>query len=286
MNDCPPCMRGDLSKWLCEINTGVYVGQVSARVREALWERVCQNLRHGRATMVYTTNNEQKMAFQVHNTNWVPVDFDGITLMRRPLPQSIEPAADLKPGFSKAAKRQMIQRMRSETAQHKTCYVVLDLETTGLQPKEDEIIEIAAIRAMDSTVVETFSCLVQCERHLPQSIIQLTGITDTMLCEQGLQRKQAIQQLLAFLREDLLVGYNIGFDMEFLRAACKQLDLSPPVNRCIDVLGLARRKVFGVKNYQLATLAEHFSIALKDVHRAQGDCERIMQLYCKLKGIC
>ena len=69
MNDCPPSLRGDLSKWLCEINTGVYVGQVSSRVREALWNRVCQNLRHGRATMVYTTNTEQKMAFRVHNTN-------------------------------------------------------------------------------------------------------------------------------------------------------------------------------------------------------------------------
>ena len=87
MTDCPPRLRGDLSKWLCEINTGVYVGQLSSRVRDALWDRVCKNLQTGRATMVYTTNGEQKMDFRVHNTSWTPVDFDGIKLMRRPLPQ-------------------------------------------------------------------------------------------------------------------------------------------------------------------------------------------------------
>ncbi len=43
LSDCPPKVRGDLSKWLIEINTGVYVGQVSARVREELWKRICEN---------------------------------------------------------------------------------------------------------------------------------------------------------------------------------------------------------------------------------------------------
>ena len=285
MNDCPPSLRGDLSKWLCEINTGVYVGQVSSRVREALWNRVCQNLRHGRATMVYTTNNEQKMAFRVHNTNWVPVDYDGITLMRRPLPQTVQPSEAVQPGFSKAAKRQMVQRINQAKEKKTECFVVLDLETTGLQPARDEIVEMAAIRATGSTIVDTFSCLVQCEHCLPESIVQLTGITEAMLREQGIPQRQAVQQLVAFLGEDPLVGYNIGFDMEFLRAACEQLHISPPVNRCVDVLGLARRKVFGVKDYKLTTLAEHFSLPLQDPHRAREDCERILALYCKLKGL-
>ena len=47
MTNCPPRLRGDLSKWLCEINTGVYVGNVSSRVRDAVWDRVCQNLKNG-----------------------------------------------------------------------------------------------------------------------------------------------------------------------------------------------------------------------------------------------
>ena len=65
--NCPPKLRGDLSKWLLEINTGVYVGRVSARVREALWQRVCENIRDGQATMVFTANNEQHMDFYVQH---------------------------------------------------------------------------------------------------------------------------------------------------------------------------------------------------------------------------
>ena len=57
--NCPAGLRGDLSKWLCEINTGVYVGRINARVREELWERVCKNIKNGQATMVYSVNNEQ-----------------------------------------------------------------------------------------------------------------------------------------------------------------------------------------------------------------------------------
>ena len=51
MTNCPPSLRGDLSKWLCEINTGVYVGNVSSRVRDAIWDRVCENLKNGQATL-------------------------------------------------------------------------------------------------------------------------------------------------------------------------------------------------------------------------------------------
>ena len=86
LSDCPPKVRGDLSKWLFEINTGVYVGNLSARVRQELWQRICENLKNGRATMVYSAPGEQQMRFEIHNSLWQPVDLDGIKLMRRPLP--------------------------------------------------------------------------------------------------------------------------------------------------------------------------------------------------------
>ena len=90
LTSCPPKLRGDLSKWLCEINTGVYVGNLSARVRDGLWLRVCENLDNGKATMVYSSNNEQHLEFCVHNGEWIPTDFDGITLIKRPLAKPTE----------------------------------------------------------------------------------------------------------------------------------------------------------------------------------------------------
>ena len=84
LTNCPPALRGDLTRWLMEIDTGVYAGNVSARVREELWNRVTKNIKDGRATMVYSARTEQKMEFRVHNNEWIPVDFDGMKLMLRP----------------------------------------------------------------------------------------------------------------------------------------------------------------------------------------------------------
>ena len=53
LTNCPPALRGDLTKWLVEIHTGVYVGRVSARVRDNLWDRVKEHSKTGKATLVY-----------------------------------------------------------------------------------------------------------------------------------------------------------------------------------------------------------------------------------------
>lgn len=79
----PPGLRGHLTRWLLEISPGVFVGNISARVRELMWQRVVEFARDGSALMVYTARNEQRLTFEVHGHDWEPVDFDGIALMRR-----------------------------------------------------------------------------------------------------------------------------------------------------------------------------------------------------------
>lgn len=81
----PAGLRGDLTKWLLEISPGVFVGSVSARVREHLWQRVLDESKEGRALLVYSRDNEQGLAFESHCHTWTPVDFDGLRLMRRPV---------------------------------------------------------------------------------------------------------------------------------------------------------------------------------------------------------
>lgn len=79
----PPGLRGHLTRWLLEISPGVFVGHVSARVRELMWARIVEFVVDGRALMVHSTRGEQRLAFAVHGHDWTPVDYDGITLMRR-----------------------------------------------------------------------------------------------------------------------------------------------------------------------------------------------------------
>lgn len=84
----PAGLRGDLTKWLLEISPGVFVGNVNARIREKLWERVVSMVREGRALLVYSSNDEQKLEFKVHEHDWAPVNLDGATVIRRPVSPS------------------------------------------------------------------------------------------------------------------------------------------------------------------------------------------------------
>ena len=91
LTSCPPKLRGDLTKWLFEIDTGVFVGNLNARVRDGVWKRICENIKNGRATMVFSSNNEQKLDFRIHNADWEPIDYDGIKLVLRRYPDKEKP---------------------------------------------------------------------------------------------------------------------------------------------------------------------------------------------------
>jgi CRISPR-associated protein Cas2 len=86
LTDCPNSLRGDLTKWLLEISAGVFVGQLSARVRDELWRRICGAVKRGKVIMVYSAQNEQHLLFKTYHCEWEPIDFDGIKLMLRPSP--------------------------------------------------------------------------------------------------------------------------------------------------------------------------------------------------------
>jgi len=108
---CPVGLRGHLTRWLLEIAPGVFVGKISSRVRDLMWLRVLDMVKTGRAIMVYSANNEQGLAFQVHEHNWQPIDIDGINLMLRPATHTDNSHANgPKQGWSNAAKRQRYRR--------------------------------------------------------------------------------------------------------------------------------------------------------------------------------
>ena len=112
LTDCPISLRGDLTKWLLEINTGVFVGNVSGRVRDNLWLRIQKEVQSGKATMVHSARNEQRLSFKIHNSQWEPVDFDGIKLLLRPSPSRVKKLGDARLGYSKASKYRRAKRMR------------------------------------------------------------------------------------------------------------------------------------------------------------------------------
>lgn len=111
---CPPGVRGDLSKWLLEVAPGVFVGYISARVRDKLWHRVISLVRESRAIMVFSARNEQHLDFKVFQPDWSVMNNEGVSLIKRP--HGTDDASlfgKLNPGWSKAAKYHRARKFRS-----------------------------------------------------------------------------------------------------------------------------------------------------------------------------
>lgn len=80
-----PSLRGELSRWLVEPQTGVFVGDVSALVRDKLWEKCAGRLKGGGVLQIWSTNNEQGLAMRAEgNLDREIVDYDGLLLARIP----------------------------------------------------------------------------------------------------------------------------------------------------------------------------------------------------------
>ncbi len=107
---CPVGLRGHLTRWLLEVSAGVFVGKVTPRVRDLMWDRVVELAKDGRAIMIHSTRSEQGLAFKVHRHDWQPVDVDGVQLMLRPAESSGPPRRDLRPGWSNASKYRKAHR--------------------------------------------------------------------------------------------------------------------------------------------------------------------------------
>lgn len=283
MTNCPPKLRGDLSKWLMEINTGVYVGHLNARVREALWKRICENIRDGQATMVFTTNNEQHMDFYVHNTSWTPVDFNGIKLIKHPDRLNYTPKDELQCGFSNEAKRLMSKRRRKKSSADS--YIILDIETTGLSIENDDIIEIGAIEIRGANVVKEYSELISINVSVPETIRRVTGIDNEMLKEKGRDICDVLRKLFEIISGKTVFIYNAPFDLGFLKKEAERNNLEFPDINVKDLLVEARSKISNAVNYKLEVIAEHLGIICKQKHRAVDDCRLLHEVYIKLNEI-
>lgn len=280
LTNCPPRLRGDLTKWLMEINTGVYVGNVNARIRELLWERICENISSGSATMTFPTDNEQRYDFYTYNSSWLPTDYEGIKLIKRPKKHI---ASQETSAVKSKAKIQEIIKKKSQIPTSAD-YVIIDIETTGLNPKKDKILEIAAIKIKDHIITETFQCLID-TNALPESITKLTGITEAEIREKGIPLKEGLLAFVDFIQKNKLLGYNINFDRSFINMACISADIPTLNNQCIDILNIARNTIDEdeLENYQLSTVATYFGIKNNKNHRALADCLTTYEVYKSLQ---
>ncbi|HAQ56509.1 MAG TPA: hypothetical protein DCR44_03810 [Acholeplasmatales bacterium] len=151
-------------------------------------------------------------------------------------------------------------------------FVVLDTETTGLDPSSERIVEIAILTYRDGSLFETYETLINPGKRMPAMASAVNGITDDMLIG-----APAFPEVAAMIQERidgvLIVGYNIDFDLRFLNASFARAGRIVDLAKKLDVLAVARQALpYGtLPNHRLETLKRHFGIT-RGSHRAADDC--------------
>ncbi len=158
-------------------------------------------------------------------------------------------------------------------------YVCIDLETTGLDPRRDKIIEIGVVRIERGETVEEWETFVNPGRKLPERIVELTGIHDGDLSG-AKPIGEVLPELLGFLGEDVLLGHGILFDFSFLKKAAVNERMSFE-RQGIDTLKIARKYLKNLESRSLGALCKHYEIP-HSAHRALGDARATAVLYQKL----
>ena len=170
-----------------------------------------------------------------------------------------------------------------------TSFTVFDIETTGLSPKFDEIIELSAIKISNDTIIDSFSSLVKPMRfhgegYVNNFITKLTGITNEMLSDAP-EPDIILREYLDFLGNDILVGHNCAsFDINFLYDLSEKIFSKPLTNNFIDTLMISRRLHPEISHHRLSDLCERYSIDYSHAHRALSDCKITAKCYKALKN--
>lgn len=160
-----------------------------------------------------------------------------------------------------------------------TTYISIDLETTGLNPKQDKIIEIGAVKVVNGEIADSFSRLINPGRKLEERITKLTGIRDEDL-EGKPDITEVFPELVTFLGDLPLLGHSILFDYSFLKKAAVNQKLTFE-KQAIDTLKIARKFLMELEHRSLDYLCDYYHIP-HHAHRALADAEATHLLYGKL----
>lgn len=161
-------------------------------------------------------------------------------------------------------------------------YVVIDLETTGLDPRFDEIIEIAGIKYSGEQEVGRFQSLVNPGFSIDAFITELTGISNEMLATAPFL-SSVLPAFLDFVGQNVVVGHNVNFDINFIYDNAQNLSLDAFSNDFVDTMRLSRRLYKDMENHKLSTLVSYLGVAEIVEHRALSDCTNTLQCFLKMK---
>ena len=161
-------------------------------------------------------------------------------------------------------------------------FCVVDLETTGFSPQYNEIIEFAALRVRDGRVVDSLSSLIKPSRKVSADVTELCGITNDMLSSSPAPR-DFLPLAHSFIGSDIIVGHNVGFDINFLYDNFAAILSTPFSNNYIDTARIARKLFPDLQNYRLKSVAEAVGFSQSTFHRSLDDCQTAFECFTAMR---
>lgn len=159
-------------------------------------------------------------------------------------------------------------------------YICLDLEMTGLNPKEERIIEIGAVKIVNGLIIDSFQAFANPNRKLKKEIREITGISDEMLID-ARSDWEIVKDFMEFSNGFPLVGHHMITDVSFLKQCAMNRNVSFPIYG-VDTLYLARKFMDKDISKTLTSIADYLEIEYEQSHRAMDDARITNQIYCRL----
>lgn len=185
-------------------------------------------------------------------------------------------------------------------------YIIIDIETTGLDPTFDEIIEISALKVKNGNIIDSFDKLVKPKKiicmndddesddfvinngekiqYIDDFISSLTGITNQML-DKAQEIEVILPEFEKFIGNEILIGHNVNFDINFLYDNFMTYLSKPLINDFIDTLRISRKLLPNLKHHRLDDLLNYFNLEKRVEHRALNDCKLTNEIYILLSKI-
>lgn len=155
------------------------------------------------------------------------------------------------------------------------------METTGLDPDFDEIIEVGLVRFHSEEILETYDRLIYPGCPIPPKTTAVHGITDLMV-EQAPSLEEVLFHILRFFGDSVLIAHNAKFDISFFNRVFAEAGVVPPANPILCTRRLSRALVVGVRSYGLATVARKLNVPSNRNHRALPDALASAKVFMRL----